>query len=114
MLFDILSHLGSIRRGLACYNISYHALAVSAEAWYAILYLITSWQVPPRLGVLFYIAWRANLILSRLGPLTSSAEGPTSKNPSYESSGRKNNPELRKHKLQIPSLVAVATNLEVI
>ena len=55
MLFDILSHLGSIRRGLACYNISYHALAVSAEAWYAILYLITPWQYLQRLGVLFYI-----------------------------------------------------------
>ena len=65
-----LSRLGSIRRGLACYSISYHALAasaeacysisyhalaVSAEAWQAILYLITPWQHPPRLGMLFYI-----------------------------------------------------------
>ena len=53
MLFYILSRLGSISRGLACYSIShhalavsskaiaYHVLAVSAEAWHAILYLIT-------------------------------------------------------------------------
>ena len=76
MLFYILSRLGSIRRGLAsysisyhalaasaeaCYSISYHALAVSAEAWHAILYLITPWQHPPRLGMLFYI------LSSRLG-----------------------------------------------
>ena len=58
MLFYILSSLGSICLGLAsaeawlqpwhaivyqglvCYSISYHALAVSAEAWHAILYLI--------------------------------------------------------------------------
>ena len=51
----ILSRLGSIRRGLACYSISYHALAVSAEAWHPILYLITSSQYLPRLGMLFYI-----------------------------------------------------------
>ena len=65
-----LSRLDSIRQGLACYSISYHALAVSAEAWHAILYLITPWwypprlaipylftpwQHPPRLGMLFYI-----------------------------------------------------------
>ena len=31
MLFCILSRLGSIRRDLACYSISYPALAVSAE-----------------------------------------------------------------------------------
>ena len=31
MLFYILSRLGSVRRGLACYSISYHALAVSAS-----------------------------------------------------------------------------------
>ena len=60
MLFYILSRLGSICRGLTCYSISYyklrlgsicggsaccsmscHALAVSAEAWHAIPYLIT-------------------------------------------------------------------------
>ena len=72
MLFYILSlsRLGSIRRGLACYSISYHtlevsaqacysisyhALAASGEAWHAVLYLITPWQYPPRLGMLFYI-----------------------------------------------------------
>ena len=57
MLFYILSRLGSIRRGLACYSISCHchALAVSAKAWHAILYLITPWQYPQRLGMLFYI-----------------------------------------------------------
>ena len=57
-----LSLLGSIHRGLACYSISYHALAVSAEAWHAILYLITPWQYPLRLDMLFYI-------LSRLGSI---------------------------------------------
>ena len=31
-LFYILSRLGSICRGLACYSISYHALVVSAKA----------------------------------------------------------------------------------
>ena len=36
MLFNILSRLGSIRLGLACYSISYLALAVSAKAWHAI------------------------------------------------------------------------------
>ena len=37
ILFYILSRLGSICRGLAFYSISYHALAVSAEAWHAFL-----------------------------------------------------------------------------
>ena len=74
MLFYILSlsRLGSIRRGLACYSISchalavsaeawhailisYHALAVSAEAWHPVLYLFTPWQYLPRLSILFYI-----------------------------------------------------------
>ena len=41
MLYYILSRLGSICPGLACYSISYHALAVSAQAWHATLYLIT-------------------------------------------------------------------------
>ena len=50
---NILSRLGSICRGLAFYSISYHALAVSAEAWHAILYLVTPWQYLPRLGMLF-------------------------------------------------------------
>ena len=40
MPFYILSRLGSIRLGLACHSISYHALAVSSEAWHAILYFI--------------------------------------------------------------------------
>ena len=75
LFYDILSRLGSIlrysvtiRRGLACYSISCHALAVSTEAWHAILSLVTPWQyqprlsrlgsirpIPPRLGMLFYI-----------------------------------------------------------
>ena len=47
MLFYILSCLGSIPRGLACYSISYHTLAVSTKAcqWHAILYLIMPWQI---------------------------------------------------------------------
>ena len=49
MLLDILSRLGSNCRGLACYSISYHALAVSAEAWHATRYPITLWQYLPRL-----------------------------------------------------------------
>ena len=49
MLLDILSRLGSNCRGLACYSISYHALAVTAEAWHATLYPITPWQYLPRL-----------------------------------------------------------------
>ena len=48
--------------GLACYAILYHALAVSAEAWHAKLYLVTPWQYLPRLGMLSYI-------LSRLGSI---------------------------------------------
>ena len=55
MLLYILSLLGSICLGLAFYSISYHALAVSAEAWHAILYLITPWQYLPRLGMHFYL-----------------------------------------------------------
>ena len=55
LVLDILSHLGSICQGLACYSISYHALAVSAEAWHATLYLITPWQYLPRLGMLFHL-----------------------------------------------------------
>ena len=47
--------LGSICQGLACYSIFYYALAVSAEAWHAILYLVTPWQYQPRLGILFSI-----------------------------------------------------------
>ena len=62
ILFYILSRLVSIHRGLACYSISYHALAVSTEAWHSILYLITPWQYPPRLGMFFYI-------LSRFGSI---------------------------------------------
>ena len=73
----ILSRLGSIRRGLACYSISYHGLAVSAEAWHAILYLITAWQYPPRFAILYLITPRQHLprlgmqfyILSRLGSI---------------------------------------------
>ena len=70
-----LSRLGSIRRGLACYSISCHALAASAEAWHDILYLITPWQHPPRLGILI-TPWQYPprlgmlfYILSRLGSI---------------------------------------------
>ena len=57
MLFDLLSWscLGSICRGLACFTISYHALAVSTEAWPAFRSLITPLQYLPRLGMLFCI-----------------------------------------------------------
>ena len=41
-------------------SISYHALAVSAEAW--VLYLIMPWKYLQRLGIRFYI-------LSRLGSI---------------------------------------------
>ena len=82
----ILSRLGSIRRGLACYSISYHALAISAEAWHAILYLITPWQYPQRLGILFYILSPLRSICRGLACysisyhcLAVSAEGSTSK-----------------------------------
>ena len=56
ILFNIFLLLGSIRRRLAFYTISYHALAVSAvdisyyalavssEAWHAILYLNLSYE----------------------------------------------------------------------
>ena len=110
MLFYIY-HLGSIRRGLACHSISCHSLTVSAEAWHAILYLITPWQYLPRLGLLFYILSRLGSIHRGLAcyfisyhALAVSVEGPTSKNPSYESSSRKKNPRLRKPKLQKPEL----------
>ena len=78
MLFYILSlsRLGSILRGLACYSISYHtlavsaeawhpyhALAVSAEAWHAILYLITAWQYPYHTLAASAEAWHAILYL---------------------------------------------------
>ena len=88
MLFYILLRLGGIQC-LACSFISYHVLEVSAKAWHAPLYLITSWQYPPlarhsilylitpwqypqRLGMHFYIlsrlavsakAWHALLYL---------------------------------------------------
>ena len=48
LLFHILSRLGSISLGLAFYSMLSHALAVSAEAWHAILYIIMPWQYPPR------------------------------------------------------------------
>ena len=82
----ILSRLGSNRRGLACYSISYHALAVTAEAWHAILYLITSWQYLPWLSMLSYILSRLGSICRGLAcypisyhALAVSAEGATSK-----------------------------------
>ena len=57
MLLYILSRLGSICQGLA-----------SAEAWHAVLYLITPWQYLPRLGILFYIITPWQYLL-RLGIL---------------------------------------------
>ena len=63
VLFNILSRLGSLRQGfaaLACYILS--RLAVSAEAWLAISYLITPWQYQPRLGILFYVITRLGSI----------------------------------------------------
>ena len=48
---NIFLRLGSICRGLAFYSISFYALAVSAEAWLFILYLIKPWQYLPRLGM---------------------------------------------------------------
>ena len=41
MLSYIISRLGSISRGVACYSLTYHTLAVSTKAWNAILYLHT-------------------------------------------------------------------------
>ena len=48
VLFYIISCLDRICRGLACSSISYHALAVFAEAWHAIPYLITQQQYLPK------------------------------------------------------------------
>ena len=79
MQLYILPRLGSICKGLEFCSTSYHALAVSAKAWHAVLkachawavsaeawhstlYLITPWQYLPRLGMLLYI-------LSRLGSI---------------------------------------------
>ena len=111
MLFYILSYLGSIHQGLACCSISYYALAVSAEAWHAILYLIshlaklavstkawhailyliTPWQYPPRLGMLFYILYHA---------LAVSTEGPTSKDQSYSRTAKAQAPKTKDMKAQ--------------
>ena len=66
MPFYILSRLGSIRRGLACFCICYHALAVSAEAWHAFLYVIMPWQYQPRLGMLLKLFY----MLSCLGSIS--------------------------------------------
>ena len=100
MLFYILSHLGSICQGLACYSISCHALAVSAEAWHAMSHLGSICR-----GLACYsISCHA---------LAVSAEGQTSKIPSgrtYKCSSLKltlnlkNNPRLQKPKLQKPEL----------
>ena len=49
---NIFLHLCSICRGLVFCSISFHALAVSAKAGHATLYLITPWQYLPRLGIL--------------------------------------------------------------
>ena len=115
-LFYILSCLqvGSICPGLACYFISCRALAESAGAWHAVLYHGTPWQYLPRFGMPFYIlshlgsirrglvccysmschalavsaeAWNAFFI--SFHALAVSAEGPTFKNPSYESPSSK-------------------------
>ena len=68
MLFYILSRFGRIRWGLACCSISWNALAVSAEVWHAILYLITPWQYQARLGMLLFY------VLSRLGSVSRGLE----------------------------------------
>ena len=53
------------------YPYSLHSMIeVSAEAWHAILYLITPWQYPPRLGMLFYILSRLCSILTGLACLS--------------------------------------------
>ena len=99
MLYDLLSRLGSIYRGLACFSISYHAFAVSAEAWHAILYLIsyhaicrglacisisyhdlpvgthTTWQYLPRLGVLWQFLPRLGVLFDILSRLCSICQG---------------------------------------
>ena len=77
----------------------YSMIEVSAEAWHAILYLITPWQYLQRLGILFYILSRLGSIRKRTNlqkpKLQSSSrdlknnpglQSPGSENPSYESS----------------------------
>ena len=61
LLSYIISRLGSICQGVACYSLSYHALAVStkAQAWNAILYLVTPWQYMLTFGILFYMLSRS-------------------------------------------------------
>ena len=65
MQFIIISRLGRICLGLEYYSIRIYvsarlgssrrgrkrAMVVSANAWHAILYLITPWQYSPRLGM---------------------------------------------------------------
>ena len=60
MLFYIISRLGSIRLGSACYLISYHALAVSTIAQHAIA-ISCYWIVQ-----LFYVLSRLGSILQGL------------------------------------------------
>ena len=98
ILFYILLRLGSVCLGLAFYFTSYHALAVTAEAWQAMLisyhalavsadawhftlYLITpsSWQYVPRLGILLYIL--SLLLQSGRTIRVPDCKSPGSKNP---------------------------------
>ena len=69
-LREMWHHDNSVSREYL-HNLSIYSLhsmiAVSAEAWHDILYLVTPWQYSPRLGMLFHI-------LSRLQGLTVSAE----------------------------------------
>ena len=63
MLFYILLRLGistEAHSGLACYSISYYALAVSAKAWNAIL----QESISQRALAVFSKAWNAILYLS--------------------------------------------------
>ena len=100
MLFYILSRLGSICLGWACYSISYHALAVSAEAarlgmlfWILsrlgkiseglVLYLITPWQYSPRLGMLFQVLSRLGSICQELTCYSISYASSPSASPSW-------------------------------
>ena len=75
MLVYILSCHGRICLGLTSAKashailVSYHALAVSAEAWHATLYLVKPWQYLPRLGMLFQYLITPWQYLPRLGIL---------------------------------------------
>ena len=54
----------SYSRDFACYSVSYHSLAVSAEAWHAILYLIMPLQYQQRFGN-YSISYQAMTVSSK-------------------------------------------------